>query len=265
MTRRHFTFPCAGETLVATLDEAPGKVGLLMITGGNETRAGAFCGQALLAARIAAAGHPVLRFDRRGVGDSSGNNAGFTGSANDIAAALSALRTQCPQLGRIVGYGNCDAASSLMLAQGAGLGALALANPWTFDAADEAPPPEAVRRRYVEKLKNPRELLRLVSGGVSFRKLAGGVVRALSPSPPPSTLLGDMQAGLANFAGPVRYLLAERDRTAQAFMVAYPQSMGHWQVCPDGDHAFSSDQASEWLFNVLLDILHKQARQLDMG
>ncbi len=265
MTRRHFTFPCAGETLVATLDDAPGKVGLLMVTGGNETRAGAFSGQALLAARVAAAGYPVLRYDRRGVGDSSGNNTGFTNCADDIAAAISALRARCPHLGRVVGFGNCDAASSLMLAQGGGLDALALANPWTFDNSDEAPPPDAVRRRYAEKLKDPRELLRLISGGVSMRKLAGGVVRALSPALPPSTLVGDMQAGMAPFSGPVQYLLAERDRTAQAFMAGWPQSVGHWQVCPDGDHAFSSDQAREWLFSTLLDILHKQASQLDMG
>ncbi len=57
---------------MGTLDDAPGTTGLLIVSGGNEVRAGAFAGQARLAAEIAAAGHPVFRFDRRGVGDSTG-------------------------------------------------------------------------------------------------------------------------------------------------------------------------------------------------
>ena len=51
--------------------------GLLLVTGGNEVRSGAFSGQAQLAARIARKGFPVFRFDRRGVGDSDGENKGF--------------------------------------------------------------------------------------------------------------------------------------------------------------------------------------------
>jgi len=46
MSRRHLTFTCKGEPLAGTLDDAPGKVGLLIVTGGNEIRAGAFSGQA---------------------------------------------------------------------------------------------------------------------------------------------------------------------------------------------------------------------------
>ena len=68
MSRRHLTFDCLGSTLAGTLDEASGKSGLLIVTGGNETRAGAFSSQAHLAAKIAAEGYSVMRFDRRGVG-----------------------------------------------------------------------------------------------------------------------------------------------------------------------------------------------------
>ena len=69
MTRRHIEFPCEGETLVGTLDEADGPVGLLIVSGGNELRCGAFGGQSQLAAQIAALGFPTWRFDRRGIGD----------------------------------------------------------------------------------------------------------------------------------------------------------------------------------------------------
>lgn len=264
MTRRHFAIRCEGEALAATLDEAAGRVGLLIVTGGNEVRSGAFAGQARLAARIAAAGYPVLRFDRRGVGDSSGTNDGFTGSAPDISAALAALQAEVPQVERVVAFGNCDAASALLLACGAGADALVLANPWTFDSADETPAPQAVRARYAAKLKNPREVLRLLRGGVSLPKLAAGLRRAFSASQSPSSLLGDMQSGYARFGGKTSILLAPKDRTALAFMAAWPETAELWKLCADADHGFSGAASSEWLFSQLQTILHEQTRQFDM-
>ena len=112
MSRRHLTFACEGETLVGTLDDAAGSTGLLLLSGGNEIRSGAFAGQARLAARLAEAGHPVFRFDRRGIGDSTGENRGFQEGGSDLAAALAAFRAERPGLAHIVGFGNCDAARS---------------------------------------------------------------------------------------------------------------------------------------------------------
>jgi exosortase A-associated hydrolase 1 len=186
VTRRHLTFACAGDALAGTLDDAPGEAGLLLVSGGNEIRAGAFAGQAQLAARIAAAGFPVFRYDRRGIGDSTGENRGFRDSGADIAAALAAFRAEWPGLIRVVGFGNCDAASALMLETGAGCDALVLANPWTIEHDDGAPPPAAIRARYAEKLRNPKELVRLATGKVSLRKLADGLRRAVSPPSPPT-------------------------------------------------------------------------------
>ena len=70
--RKLIAFPCAGETLIGTLDAAPGRVGLLIVAGGNEIRCGAHRGMALLAAEVAARGYPAFRYDRRGIGDSTG-------------------------------------------------------------------------------------------------------------------------------------------------------------------------------------------------
>lgn len=252
MSRRHLTFACEGETLAATLDDAPGASGLLLVSGGNEIRAGAFAGQARLAAQVAAAGFPVFRFDRRGVGDSSGENRGFRRSGEDIAAALDAFRRECPHVARVVGFGNCDAASALMLGAGLGCDALALANPWTIEHDDSAPPPAAIRGRYAAKLRDPKELVRLATGKVSLRKLAGGLGRALRPEPPPTSLLREMTAGLARFTGPVDILLAERDRTAQAFAAAWDTADSRLARCAGASHAFVESEAREWLFTRLV-------------
>ena len=58
MTRLSHTFGCGSLMLAGTLDTAPGSTGLLIVSGGNEIRSGAFGGQADMAARIAAAGYP---------------------------------------------------------------------------------------------------------------------------------------------------------------------------------------------------------------
>ena len=254
MSRRHLTFDCLGSTLAGTLGEASGKSGLLIVTGGNETRAGAFSSQAHLAAKIAAEGYPVMRFDRRGVGDSEGVNMGFRSSAEDIAAALVAFRSQCPALERVVGFGNCDAASALMLCGGAGFDGLVLSNPWTYDDehADAPPPPAAIRARYAAKLKNPRELLRLVSGKVDLGKLARGLASAAAKPAAPTGLGEKMAAGLARFCGPTRILIAERDRTGQAFLASWDERDTRLHRCPGADHAYSDDTSREWLLGQLL-------------
>jgi exosortase A-associated hydrolase 1 len=263
MSRRHFAFDCARSDLVGSLDEAPGSAGLLIVTGGNETRAGAFASQAQLAARIAAAGHPVLRFDRRGTGDSEGVNMGYRNSAEDIAAALGAFREHCPNMKRIVAFGNCDAASALMLSGGAGFDGLILSNPWTYEdeQASAPPPPAAIRARYAAKLRNPRELLRLVSGKVKLGDLARSLRHAASAPSAPSGLAEAMKAALAQFAGCVRILVAERDRTGQAFLAGWDPRDPRLNRCAGADHAYSDDGSSQWLLETILEALaDEQAR-----
>lgn len=256
--RRHLTFPCDGQTLVGTLDPADRTTGLLIVTGGNETRCGAFAGQASLAASVAGNGFPSFRFDRRGVGDSTGENHGFTNTSLDIAAAITAFRDACPTLRRVVAFGNCDAAAALMLNEGVGCDALVLANPWTIEQDDAAPPPAAIRARYADKLKNPRELWRLLTGQVSLGKLVGGLLRASRRAPPPTSLAQQIAAGLARFTGPVRIVLAGRDRTAQAFLAAWDGRDPRLHHCPGASHAFVENHAREWLLAQILEVLQDE-------
>ena len=263
MTRRHTLFPCEGNWLAGTIDEAPGSTGLLIVSGGNELRAGAWSGQALIAARLAAAGHPVFRFDRRGVGDSEGGNGGYRSSSSDIAAALAAFRDEAPQLTRVVGWGNCDAASALMLAGGAGCDALVLSNPWTYDEAEAdaepaPPPPEMLRDHYRRRLRDPAAIKRLLTGKVSLKSLFSSL-RSASATPEPkaelSGLARKMDEGLTGFVGAVRFLVAERDRTGQAFKAAWHDDDPRIAICPGASHSFVEPDARAWLEVELLSAL----------
>lgn len=259
MTRIHFSFECLGSRLVGTLDEGWSTTGLLLVTGGNELRSGAWSGQAQLAARIAGEGFSVFRFDRRGTGDSEGTNGEFRASGEDITAALKAFRARCPELTRIVGLGNCDAAAALMLAGGAGLDALVLSNPWTFDddAGDDATPPEALRAHYRRRLADPAAIKRLLTGQVSPRKLFGSLAAALrpAPAPAPGTLTQQMAAGIDAFTGPVVFLIADRDRTAQAFLSVWPKDDARVRTCEAATHSFVEAHARDWLTQQVLDVL----------
>ena len=256
MTHLPLTFNCQGKLCAATLDSAPGSTGLLIVSGGNEIRAGAFNGQALLASEIAAAGFPVMRFDRRGIGDSEGEDRGYRKSRKDIAAALQAFRALAPQIDRVVGYGNCDAASALMLFEGAGCDSLVLTNPWAFDPGNEhSMPTSSLRQRYREKLKNPGEIGRLLSGRVDLRKLASGLRQAARPGPANSSLADELRSGLAQFDGPAHILLAENDRTAQHFAEIWTDDRWSRLTCRGANHAFVEPHAQSWLRDRLLESL----------
>lgn len=255
--RRLIAFPCAGETLVGSLDEAPGTTGLLIVSGGNEVRSGAHRGMAMLASRIAEAGHPVFRYDRRGIGDSTGENGGFETSAADIAAAASTFRTQAG-VTRIVAFGNCDAATALAFFHAAaGIDAMLLANPWTVQSSDDMPPPAAIRAHYAEKLRNPREWLRLARGGVNIAKIVKGLSKlSKSKSEPQGRLATRLADALACAQAPVTILLATGDNTAIAFADAFadpPFEPARKRVqverLASTSHSFASAADKDWLFD----------------
>ena len=215
--RKLIAFDCADDTLLGTLDTAPGATGLLIVSGGNEIRSGAHRGMALLATRLAAEDIPVFRYDRRGIGDSTGANHGFRSSAPDIAAAAAAFRAETG-IARLVAFGNCDAASALALfGRAAGIDAVILANPWVVEAVDDLPPAAAIRARYAERLRDPAAWRRLLGGGVSLRKLARGLRRIATPAPPTNAEILD---AIATWENAATVILATGDATALAYAAA---------------------------------------------
>ena len=260
--RHQLTFTCEGAMLAASLDGTPGTTGLLIVSGGNEVRSGAHRGMAMLAQRIAAAGHPVFRFDRRGIGDSEGENAGYASSGPDIAAAIAAFRAAAPHVDRIIAFGNCDAASALLLHQPLPLDGLILANPWTYEEkeaeADEPalPPAAAIRARYLARLKDPKSLLRLLKGEVDVRKLLRGLSALGKAKPPaaPDSLPARLDQAMAALPCPATILLATGDRTAQAFAEACRPGDIKVERLDSGSHSFAGADA-DWLAARILERL----------
>jgi exosortase A-associated hydrolase 1 len=263
--RHLLSFACEGAALAASLDDAAGTTGLLIVSGGNEIRSGAHRGMATLAARIAADGYPVFRFDRRGIGDSEGENGGFESSGADIAAAIASFRKAAPNVTRIVAFGNCDAASALLLHQPRALDALIVANPWTYEdpAEEEAgdpalPPAAAIRARYLARLKDPKSLFRLLRGEVDFRKLFRGLSAMKAPAAPaaPDSLAARIENAVSSLGTPATILLATGDRTAQAFIENCPAALGRLPIerLASPSHSFAGDDG-EWLAERILAIL----------
>jgi exosortase A-associated hydrolase 1 len=213
--RRLLTFACEGAQLGATVDAADGATGLLIAVGGSQTRIGSHRMFERLGNAVANAGHPCFRFDRRGVGDSSGEDPGWRDSGADLAAAAAAFRLELPQLRRVVGLGLCDGAGALCLhGAGAGMDALILVNPWLVEASENAPAPAALRRHYRGRFTSAASWRKLLSGSVSLSSALRGLLKAASRTP--DGISGTLAAALREAGIPTAWILAEGDATAIA-------------------------------------------------
>lgn len=215
--RRLIAFPCAGAELAGSIDVADGgATGLVMVTGGSQTRIGSHRMYERLGKALADNGYSCLRFDRRGVGDSAGEDPGFRGSGADIAAAADALRRECPALSQIVGFGLCDGASAIALfGKAAGLDALILVNPWLVEAEAGEPPAAAVRAHYRKRLTSLEGWKKLLSGAVDYRKLLRGL-SSISAQGETAPLAREVAASLAAARLRAWLILAGGDATAIA-------------------------------------------------
>ena len=247
--RSVIAFPCEGDTLIGTLDAAPGTTGLLIVSGGNEIRCGAHRGMASLAERIAAAGHPVFRYDRRGIGDSTGSNGGFLTTGPDLAAAARAFRHHAPRITTLVGFGNCDAASALALyGRAAAIDRLLLANPWTIEDGDGLPPGAAIRATYRQRLTSPAAWRRLLTGGIDIGKAIRGLRKAAAN--PPQPLAARIVQAIATWGDDARVILATGDATALAYAAVARQlpALG----IETASHSFARETDQRALFDAVL-------------
>ena len=213
--RRLLTLACEGAERGASLDPADGERGLVFVTGGTQTRIGSHRLFERLATALAAQGTPCFRFDRRGVGDSSGEDPDWRASGADLAAAVTAFRGACPGLRHVIGLGLCDGASALALhGEAAGLDGVILVNPWLVEAAPGEPAPAAIKHHYQERLRSPEGWRKILFGTMSWSKLLGGLHKIATA--PDSALGAEVAKALRAGALPADAILASRDGTAIA-------------------------------------------------
>lgn len=213
--RRLLTIRCEGAMIGATLDEARGTTGILVVTGGTQTRIGSHRMFERLTVALAEAGHPCLRFDRRGVGDSEGEDRGWRGSGPDIAAVVADFRRDHRGMEKLVGIGLCDGASALALfGAAAGLQGAILINPWLVETEADVLPAAAIRHHYRRRLTSLEGWKKLLTGAISYQKLLKGIGRIVRPPAP--DLAHDVAAAIERDGLPVALILATEDGTAIA-------------------------------------------------
>jgi exosortase A-associated hydrolase 1 len=235
-------FPCGDASLAGVLHPGQHSTGILFVAGGRQTRVGPHRLFVELAEMLSAAGYPSLRFDRRGVGDSEGDDGGFEAAGDDIAAAAAALRTACPHVETVAGLGLCDGAAALLLhGRAAGVGPVVLLNCWSSDPGEgAAPPPKAVRQRYLERLLSAGAWRRLVAGDVDVVGALRGLL-ATRQAPAAGALGKRLAAAIAAHQAPILALQSSRDRTAQLFQPIAESAGAAIEIAtlPGADHTLT--------------------------
>ena len=225
-------FACEQEQLVGVLSAPASQLahdlGVVIIVGGPQYRAGSHRHFVQLARGTAAAGYPVLRFDCRGMGDSTGAPPGFEHQAADIAAAINALQATAPSVRRVVLWGLCDGASAALLylderGPDPRVAGLCLLNPWVRTEATEAS--ARVRHYYLARLAQGEFWAKLLRGGVGIGALRGflgqlGAQRTASRRPAAAShqpYPRRMARAFKRFEGHLLMCLSGKDLTAREF------------------------------------------------
>ncbi|UTY56964.1 hydrolase 1, exosortase A system-associated [Massilia sp. erpn] len=280
-------FPCQGEWLTAILSPVsrPARRGVLIVVGGPQYRAGSHRQFTLLARALAAQGIPAMRFDYRGMGDSSGAARNFEEVDADLRTAIDQFIAACPGLQEVVLWGLCDAASAAMFyaRQDHRVCGMVLLNPWA--RSTEGLAKATLKHYYRDRLLQPELWRKIFSGrfnlGAALRSFAGllgaayarrpaaaaaadaaghGVEQAGTPALEVPGLHQRMLEGLQGFSGKVLFIFSGADLTAQEFLdmvkasrqwqglLAAPRVTRH--TLAPADHTFSRrewrDQVAGW-------------------
>jgi uncharacterized protein len=253
---------CDGEQMLGILStplaDASCDVGVVIVVGGPQTRVGSHRQFVMLARHLAANGLAVLRFDVRGMGDSTGPLRGFEDISPDIGVAIDSLTRHVPTVRRVVLWGLCDGASASLLylahRSDPRVAGLCLLNPWVRSAASQAR--TQVKHYYRDRLRQRDFWLKLARGQVAIsaiRELWQKLSQARS-TPTDDSFQGRMAEAWRRFAGPTLLVLSGNDYTAREFLEytsRHPAWVGLLQRttvttlhAEEADHTFS-DRAQQ--------------------
>ena len=275
-----FVFACGADGLVGIVSR-PRQLsprGVLIVVGGPQYRAGSHRQFTLLCRALAGRDIAAMRFDYRGMGDSSGQPRNFEDIHDDIRVAVDQFLLAVPELREVVIWGLCDAASAaLMYAyRDQRIAGLVLLNPWV--RTQEGLAKVQIKYYYRSRLTDRAFWGKILTGQFQFGAAARSFVRSLmtalgmgkmteatSGDAPggvgtPAPLPDRMAEGLDRFKGKVLLILSGNDLTAQEFEEAVRKSATWGRLLadtrvqkhklPDATHTFSTqawrDQVAAW-------------------
>jgi uncharacterized protein len=224
------SFECEQETLVGVLakPQTPASIGLLVIVGGPQYRVGSHRQFVLLTRALATAGIAALRFDYRGMGDSTGEHRGFDSVTADIGAAIDAMQSRLPSIDKIALWGLCDGASAALMYCGdtsdRRVHGLCLLNPWVRSEASLAR--ANVKHYYLQRLRQKEFWIKLFSGRVASAAVTAlwrnvrlmGAIGKTTVARRESTFQQRMADAWREFDGSIQLMLSAEDYTAKEFL-----------------------------------------------
>ena len=264
-TEQPLVFPCGVEHLVGIvaqpLADKARSTGVVIVVGGPQYRAGSHRQFVHWARAFAGAGYPCLRFDTRGMGDSTGQQRTFLQMGADIRAAIDALFQSHPSLQRVALCGLCDGASAALLYLGevsdARVKGLIMLNPWVRTEQTQAR--TVVKHYYWQRLRDLGFWKRLISGQVGAQSAADlfGNLKRMAVRGQPDPLTRDvpaypsrMASTLASWTGQTLLVLSGKDYTAKEFLdccssdAIWARALSGQQLrrldLPDADHTVSN-------------------------
>lgn len=237
-------FACTGETLLGILarPEKQADTAVVLIVGGPQYRVGSHRQFVLLSRALACAGFAVLRFDYRGMGDSTGAQRNFEAINADIATAIDVLQQHLPMVNHIALWGLCDAAAAALLycheTHDLRVTGLCLLNPWVRSDASLAR--TQVKHYYLQRLQQKEFWLKLLRGKVAAQALGGllqnihvafgGTGHAVAPDTDTSAA-----GGLTARAMDTRHHMVPKKPFQQRMALAWQQFQGRILLILSGD------------------------------
>ncbi len=250
------TFQCENEQLLGIFSDALSETAVLVVVGGPQYRVGSHRQFTLLCRHLADAGISSLRFDYRGMGDSSGSIRDFESVQLDIEAAIDQLFALSPSIKRVVLWGLCDAASANLFYAYTDerVCGVVMLNPWVRTVEGEAK--AYLKHYYLSRLLDKELWKKILLGKFDFKQsflsLSQMVMKLLVPQKEiegaakptcqqneiSGTLPERMLKGLEYFNGDVLLILSGNDLTADEFRDVVASS-------PEWRQVLASDKVSE--------------------
>jgi exosortase A-associated hydrolase 1 len=245
--QRALRFACAGSCMVGVVDvpERPLERGVLLLADSDQYRVGSHRQFTLLSRALAQSGVPVLRFDRRGMGDSEGEPRAFDAIDDDIRAALKEFFIQVPEMKEcvILGLGDAALAAALYAPSDERVCGLVLLNPLPGAVPGDA----EVRHHYLARLGEVSFWKKVARGEISLGASAASLHRSLRQAARArrTALPRRVAESLAGFDGRLLLVLGGEDLAARQFARVLARNNARFR-CVEVEHADHAFASSAW-------------------